>query len=114
MANSGGKNVILIIIAIGAIGGAVYFLTSMGEENPQDEQMVYFIDPESVLNDPQDVVALTTADFAKRRNDVLLSSAEADDRREFAGQCPHCDKFFALIGHSENPDNCPVCKEELE
>jgi len=111
--SGGGKNAILLIIAVAAIGGAIYGIMSMKTTNPQNEQMVYFIDPESVLNDPQDVAELTTGELAKRRNDVLLSTPEADDRRQFAGQCPHCDKFFPLVGHGETPDNCPVCKESL-
>lgn len=113
MANSGSKNAILLIIAVAAIGGAIYGISTMGTENPQDQQLVHFIDPESVLNDPQDVATLTTAELAKRRNDVLLSSPESDDRRVFAGQCEHCEKFFPLVGHGEKPDNCPVCKTAL-
>lgn len=109
----GGKNAILLIIAVAAIGGAVYLLMNMGVENPQDQMMVHYMDPESVMDDPQDVASMTQEEFAKRRNDVILSSAEADERRARAGQCPNCEKFFPLIGHGETPDKCPVCDYEL-
>ena len=113
MAKGGGKNAILLIIAVAAIGGAIYGISTMGTSNPQDQQMVHYIDPESVLNDPQDVASMTVEEFKKRRNDVILSSAEADERRVSAGQCPSCSKFFALVGHGENPEKCPVCDFDL-
>jgi len=113
MAKGGGKNAILLIIAVAAIGGAIYGIMSMGTENPQSQMMVHYIDPESVLDDPQDVASMTVEEFSKRRNEVILSSKEADERRTPAAQCPHCGKFFALIGHGEAPEKCPVCGEDL-
>lgn len=113
MAKGGGKNAILLIIAIAAIGGAIYGITSMGNENPQAQTLVHYMDPESVLDDPQDVASMTIEEFSKRRNDVILSSAEADERRTAAGQCPHCSKFFPLVGHGEAPAKCPVCGGDL-
>lgn len=114
MANSGGKNAILLVIAVAAIGGAIYFLTSMKTENPQDQNLTYFIDPESVLDDPQDFIAITAEDLRARQGEQLLSTPEADDRRKRAGVCPHCEKLFPLFGHGQRPPNCPVCKESLE
>lgn len=113
MAKGGGKNAILLIIAVAAIGGAIYGISTMGGSNPQEQQMVHYMDPESVLNDPQDVASMTVEEFKKRRNDVILSSAEADERRVSAGQCPNCEKFFPLVGHGEPPENCPVCDFDL-
>lgn len=113
MANSAGKNVILLVVAVAAIGGAIYLLTTMKTENPQDQNVVHFIDPESVLNDPQDVVTMTAGELKTRRDDVLLSTPEADARRVYAGQCPSCSKFFPLVGHGETPPNCPVCNTDL-
>lgn len=83
------------------------------EINPQLRRIVHFMDPRSVMDEPQDVVSLTVKEFAERRNDVLLSTPEADDRRVRAGQCPTCEKFFPLIGHGQKPDMCPVCNETL-
>jgi len=115
MANSSTKNAVLIIIAIGALGGAIYgIMTSMkGNENPQDQQVRHFVDPESVMSDNQIGVTLTNAEFKAKRNSQLVSDPEADARLVPAGVCPNGGHFYPLIGHGEMPATCPVCGQDL-
>ncbi|HED54279.1 MAG TPA: hypothetical protein ENJ00_08775 [Phycisphaerales bacterium] len=116
MASNNTKNAVLVIIAIAALGGAVYgIMTSMkGNENPQDQQIRHFVDPESVMSDNQIGITLTNAEFKAKRNQQLVSDPEADARLVPAGKCPHGDHYYPLIGHGEMPPTCPVCKNSLE
>ncbi len=114
MAKGSGKNAVLLIIAVAAIGGAIYGIMSMKTENPQEDQWVYYIDPESVNSDPQVTAQLKISQIKDYMGKQLVDDPAADERLVKAGICPHCGKYFPLIGHGEKPDNCPVCKASLK
>lgn len=111
--SGGGKNAILLIIAVAAIGGAIYSLMSMKTENPQMEQWVYYIDPESVMNDPQTTFQVKVSELKNYAKKPMLDDPEANDRLTAAGICGNCKKWYPLIGHGDQPATCPVCKHTL-
>ena len=113
MAKGGGKNVVLLIIAVAAIGGAIYGISTMGNDVAQNEQYIYFLDPQSVNSDPQVTARVTVAEFANLGDRQLVSDPDADARLEKAGVCPHCGKYYLLIGHGEVPPECTSCKASL-
>lgn len=112
--SGGGKNAILLIIAVAAIGGAIYGLMSMKNENPQYDQIIYYIDPESVLNEPQVTASLKASQLKEYSGKQLVDDPAADERLVRAGICGHCKKFVPLEGHGTMPANCPVCKKSLK
>lgn len=114
MAKGGGKNAVLLIIAVAAIGGAIYGISTMGNEVAQNEQFVYFVDPQSLMSDPQVTAKVTVNELAALNGAKLVDDPAADERLVKAGVCPHCGKYFPLIGHGQVPDECPVCKQSLE
>jgi len=113
MAKGGGKNAILLIIAVAAIGGAIYGIMSMKQENPQYDQMVYWIDPESVMKDPQVTASHKASETLALQGKSLVDDPAAEERLVKAGVCGHCGKYYPLIGHGQMPENCPVCKQSL-
>ncbi len=113
MAKGGGKNAVLLIIAVAAIGGAIYGITSMKNENPQNDQWIYYLDPESVNSDPQVTAKLKVSQLKDYADKPLVDDPAADDRLVKAGVCGACGKYYPLIGHGEKPAACPVCKADL-
>lgn len=111
--SGGGKNAFLLIIAVAAIGGAIYLITSMKNENPQYDQWVYYVDPESVTKDPQITAKIKASEILDYADKQLVDDAEADARLVKAAICGHCGKYLPLIGHGQLPDACPVCKKSL-
>lgn len=114
MAKGGGKNAILLIIAVAAIGGAIYSLSTMKKENPQLDQWIYFVDPQSIQSDTQITAKIKLSELKDYQTKPLVSDPEAEERLVKAGVCGHCGKFFELVGHGEMPEKCAVCKQSLE
>lgn len=111
----GGKNAILLIVVVAAIGGAIYFYKSMMPKgNEQYDQVIYYIDPESVMKDPQVTAKIKTSELKAYSNKQLVDDPAADERLVRAGICGHCGKYMPLVGHGGMPTHCPVCKKSLE
>jgi hypothetical protein len=115
MASGGAKNIILIIIAIGAIGGAVYLITQStgGATTPQDEQMRHFVDPSTIGSGDPAGVSMTLGEFKdnQRAGTVKASNGEAENLVA-AGKCPN-GHYYALEGHGSMPASCSTCKVDL-
>lgn len=116
MASGGAKNIILIIIAIGAIGGAVYLITQQtgGATTPQDEQMRHLVDPSTIGSGNPAGVSMTLGEFRSRQSagTIKASNGEAENLVA-AGLCPN-GHYYALEGHGSMPAECATCKVKLD
>lgn len=114
MAKGGGKNAILLIIAVAAIGGAIYGITSMKQENPQYDQWVYYVDPVTLQDEQQVTYKIRASEIKDYATKSLAEDPAVEERLVNAGICGHCGKYIPLVGHGSLPETCPVCKESLE
>ncbi|MEL6498595.1 MAG: hypothetical protein AAF937_10710 [Planctomycetota bacterium] len=113
MASGGGKNIVLIVIAVGAIGGAAYLLSqSMGGGGTVDRnENVYFIKMDTQDSANPVGVTMKRSEYQSRiknRRPILIDgSAEVIP----AGLCPE-GKYYPLGGHGEKPEVC-ACGNSL-
>ncbi len=106
------KNIVLIIIAIAALGGAGYmFMINSGPKGPAEESMdrpVYL-----VCSQCSNEFELTMREYNKAvQQGGLPECPECGSRKvKQAAKCPACDKLVLRIGHAELPPTCPHCGE---
>ena len=114
MASGGGKNIVLIVIAVGAIAGAAYLLSqSMSGGGTIDKsENIYFVKNDTV-DDPEPVgVTMTMSEYNSRiksRKPIVIDGSDEVTR---AGLCPE-GKYYPLGGHADQPELCP-CGNSLD
>ncbi|MEO1716686.1 MAG: hypothetical protein AAFR76_06200 [Planctomycetota bacterium] len=111
MASGGAKNTVLIVIAVGAIGGAAYLLSqSMGSDGTVDRnENVHFVKMDS---DGSSGLTMTLGEYQSRIDSRKPIIIDGSDEVVRAGICPE-GKYYPLGGHGEMPATCP-CGNSLE
>ncbi|MGP1272394.1 MAG: hypothetical protein ACTS22_03595 [Phycisphaerales bacterium] len=115
MASGGAKNVVLTVIAIGAIGAAIYLIvSSMGSGGSKQEQnLIHFVDEGSLDSGDPAGVTLTVSEFRTmqgRGTNVVASNGSTEIVP--AGLCPN-GHYYPLGGHGAQPPACPTCSVDL-
>ncbi len=107
MASGGAKNIVLIVIAVGAIAGAAYLLSqSMGGGGTIDQnERVYFVKVGTETSASPVGVTMTMSEYQSRiknRSPILIDGSDDVLR---AGKCPD-GHFYPLGGHADQPEFC--------
>ncbi|MEM8757641.1 MAG: hypothetical protein AAGF47_07645 [Planctomycetota bacterium] len=111
------KNLVLIIVILGALGGAIFLFTQQGGSSMQARQeagMRHYVDPTTLDSDNPSGVSLTVAEFKDRASsgNPLVAPNGSSDLVQ-AGVCPTDGKYYALVGHAQKPETCPHCETDL-
>ena len=114
MASGGGKNIVLIVIAVGAIAGAAYLLSQSmsGGGTVNQNEKVYFVKMDTAESDNPVGITMTLSEYQSRirnRNPIIIDGSDDVVR---AGLCPE-GKYYPLGGHLDQPETCP-CGNSLD
>lgn len=109
MASGGAKNIVLTVIAVGAIGGAVYLLSqSMGSGGTVDKnEKVYFVLNGTETSDNPKGREMSLSQYnsmVANRQQILIDGGDDVSR---AGKCPN-GHYYPLGGHLDQPEVCPA------
>ena len=109
MASGGAKNIGLAVVAVAAIGGAVYLLSqSMGGGGTVNtNEKVYFVVNGTETSDNPTGTTMTLADYnshMRNRKPIIIDGSDDVSR---AGLCPN-GHYYPLGGHLEQPESCPA------
>lgn len=107
MASGGAKNIGLAVVAIAAIGGAVYLLSqSMGGGGTVDQnENIYFVKVGTETSANPVGVTMTMSQYKSRiqnRNPIVIDGSDDVLR---AGMCPN-GHYYPLGGHADQPEFC--------
>ncbi|MEM1071506.1 MAG: hypothetical protein AAGB48_09400 [Planctomycetota bacterium] len=116
MANSGTKNAVMVVIAVGALVGGIYGLSRgvEGRPAPQEDKLQHFVDAGTVESASPVGVTMTVKEFNRHMREsepIVLSNGSRDIMP--AGICPTDGRYYALVGHAQMPSNCPHCDTDL-
>ncbi|MEO1584739.1 MAG: hypothetical protein AAFR96_09235 [Planctomycetota bacterium] len=102
------KNIVLIVIAVAAIGGAIYGISQAGGSGGtvDTNQMKYFTLASAVGPNNTTGVEMTLAEFQKRvRNGPKIEINGVTEDVIEAGKCPQ-GFYYGLEGHGGMPAVC--------
>jgi hypothetical protein len=108
------KNVIMGIIAAGALGLALWLMLGQGPANNEDEaegmgQMQYW-----VCNSCKADLSMTKQQFVDAASAGNFRCAQCSGTDMLlAVPCPLCGRAVATIGHGRLPTTCPHCNGSL-
>lgn len=115
MASGGAKNVVLTVIAIGAIGAAIYLILNRPSAggSEQDQLLQHYVDESSLDSGNPAGISLTVAEFkSMARSGTQIVASNGSTEVVPAGLCPN-GHYYMLIGHGEQPEECQTCNVKL-
>lgn len=109
------KNVVLVVIAVLALGAAAYFtMNRSGGGTPANESLertAYFT---CRNGECKHEFTLTVGEVTQAGGHPACPECSKRTTARMAAQCPQCQRNMEFIGHAGMPDKCEHCGHVLD